>query len=43
MPLPVDKKKFGFKANAVVAGIEIRGKVVAITMREKLIRTPDFM
>jgi hypothetical protein len=27
----------------VVAGIDIRGKVVAITMREKSIWTPDFM
>ena len=39
MPLLVDKKKLGFKAIAVVAGISIRGKVVAITMREKSICT----
>ena len=43
MPLLVDKKKLGFKAIAVVAGIVIRGKVIAITMREKSICTPDFM
>jgi hypothetical protein len=43
MPLLVDKKKLGFKAIAVVAGIDIRGKVVAITLREKSICTPDFM
>ena len=30
----VDKKKLGFKAIAVVAGIDIKGKVVAITIRE---------
>jgi hypothetical protein len=42
MPLLVDKKKLGFKAIAVVAGIDIRGKVVAITMREKSICNPDF-
>ncbi len=43
MPLLVDKKKLGFKAIAVVSGIDIRGKVVAFTIREKSICTPDFM
>jgi hypothetical protein len=39
--LLVDKKKLGFKAIAVVAGIDIRGKIVSITMRKKSICTPD--
>ena len=39
----VTRKKLGFKEIAVVAGIDIRGKVVAIKMREKSIFTPDFM
>ncbi len=43
MHLLVDKKKLGFKAIAVIPGIDVRGKVVAITMREKSICTPDFM
>ena len=43
MPLLADKKKLGFKAIAEVARIDIRGKVVVITMREKLICTPEFM
>ena len=43
MPLLVDKKKLGFKAIAVVAGIDIKGEVVAITMRDKSICTPDFI
>ncbi len=43
MTLLVDKKKFGFQAIAVVAGIDTRGKVISITMRDKLICTPDFL
>ncbi len=43
MLLLVYKKKLGFKAIAVLKGIEIRGKFVAITMRKKSICTPDFM
>ena len=43
MPLLVDKKKLGFKAIAVVAGIDIKEEVVTITMRDKSICTPDFI
>ena len=43
MPLLVDKKKLGFKAIAVVAGIDTKGEVVAITIRDKSIFTPDFI
>ena len=43
MPLLVDKKKLGLKAIAVVAGIDIKGEVVAITMRDKSICTLDFI
>ena len=43
IPFLVDKKKLGFKAIAVVAGIDIKGEVVAITMRDKSIWTPDFI
>ncbi len=43
MPLLVDKKKFSFKAIAVVADIDIRGKVGAITIRDISFCTPDFM
>ena len=39
----VDKKKLGFKAIAVVAGIDIKGDVVAITMRDKSICSADFI
>ena len=39
----VDKKKLGFKAIAVVAGMDIKGDVVAITMRDKSICSPDFI
>ena len=42
MPLFIDKKKLGLKAIAVVAGIDIRGKIIAI-IRDKSICTSDFI
>ena len=40
--LKIEKKKLGFKAIAVVAAINIQGRVVALLIKDKSIITSDF-
>ena len=41
--MKIDKAKIGFKAIAVVAAINLKGRVIAILVKEKSIITSDFV
>ena len=41
--MKIDKAKIGFRAIAVVAAINLQGRVVALLLRESLICTSDFI
>ena len=41
--MKIDKAKIGFKAIAVVAAINLKGRVIALLVKEKSIITSDFV